>query len=269
MYLADVLLAAPPVTESDTTVLWWITACVGALMLLGFVADWDTRRTRRKVPLEQLAAELRREIRTGAPNVRGHISVDPSRYPGISGGQAEDMAREEGFLRQTHGTKGKWLFYRVGTQPGSTSEMDMRGGPPTEDVRQSPAAQRAARWVRERDGFDPLDAAVVDEAETGMRKAHASYERCFVGAALCALPGVPITIALTLDWVNSGLSIGYPGDVSGYVVAHLLAVVFVTSSVFLFKRSFRVRKEGRERYGSVLATYGKVVAAQENERRNQ
>lgn len=156
MYLAaGIRLAAPPVAESDGTHLWWITAGVGALVLLGFLADWDTRRTRRKIPLDQRVAELRREIRTGTPNVRGHIRVDPSRYPGISDGQAEDMAREEGFLRQTHGTKGMWLFYRMGTQPGSASQVDMRGGPPIEEVRQSPvpagfvSVTASIRWTQQ------------------------------------------------------------------------------------------------------------------------
>lgn len=268
MYLAaDVQLAAPPLAQSDTTVLWWIAAGVGTLVLLSILASWDTRRSRRKVPLDQLKAELRREIRMGIPGARGYLRVTPSRYPGISDGLADDVAREEGFLRQTHGTKGMWLFYRIGTQPGSASHVDMRGGPLIEEVRRSPAAQRTARWVCERDGFDPLEAAVLDEAEQGLRKAHARYERSLVAAVLCVLPGAPITIALLVDWLNGGLSFAVSGDVSFYVVAHLLAVFLLTLSVFLFKRSFKVSKEGRERYGRVLAAYGEVVAARENELR--
>ncbi|ARF55621.1 hypothetical protein B1H19_16830 [Streptomyces gilvosporeus] len=136
-------------------------------------------------------------------------------------------------------------------------------------MRESLAAQRAARSIRESAGFDPLDAATVEEAEEGLRKAHTSHERLLVRGALCAVPGVPVVIGLVAAWANGSFSVSGPGDVIFIVVAHALGVTLLPGAFLLFKRSFTVRREGRERYGPALAAYGEVVAAWDNEQRNR
>jgi hypothetical protein len=112
MHMAGVPLAAPPGGAVSPVALGGIGAGIVALGLVNLLIAWSSRRKRRKVPAERLREELRGEIRNGAPSVRGHIRVNPARYPGISVGQAEALAAEEGFTRQTHGTKGMWLFLR-------------------------------------------------------------------------------------------------------------------------------------------------------------
>ena len=112
MYMAGVPLAAPPGGVVSPVALGWIGAGIVALVVVNLLIAWGSRRKRRQVPAGQLREELRGEIRGGAPNVRGHIRVNPARYPGISVGEAEVIAGEEGFTRQTHGTKGMWLFLR-------------------------------------------------------------------------------------------------------------------------------------------------------------
>jgi hypothetical protein len=112
MHMAGVPLAAPPGGVASPATLGWIGAGVAVLVLVNLLIAFGSRRRRRQVPPGQLREELRGEIRDGAPNVRGHIRVNPARYPGISAGEAETIAGEEGFTRQTHGTKGMWLFLR-------------------------------------------------------------------------------------------------------------------------------------------------------------
>ncbi|MFD8592818.1 hypothetical protein ACFV1B_25280 [Streptomyces sp. NPDC059637] len=268
MHRAVVHLAVPPGGDTDPTFLKWGFGILGVFVVLSVLASWETRRQRRKIPLDQLVEELGRKIRTGVPNVRGHVRIDPSEFPGISDADAERIAGEQGFLRQTHGTKGLWLFYREGTRPGSSSEADVLGGPPVEVLRDSEAARRTAAWIRERDGIDVLDGTTVEEAENGMRKARSKADRNFVGAFFCVLAGVPIVSALVGAWVNSGPpGMGGIDDVVFVIVAHTLGVLLPVGSVRMFKKSRRARREGREHYGPVLAAYGEVVAARENERR--
>ena len=112
MHMAGVPLAAPPGGVVSPVALGWIGGVLVALVVVNLLIAWGSRRRRRRVPAGQLREELRGEIRGGAPNVRGHIRVNPARYPGISAGEAEAIAGEEGFTRQTHGTKGMWLFLR-------------------------------------------------------------------------------------------------------------------------------------------------------------
>jgi hypothetical protein len=112
MHMAGVPLAAPPGGVVSPVTLGWIGAGVAALVVVNLLIAWSSRRKRGQVPAERLREELRGEIRGGAPNVRGHIRVNPARYPGISVGEAEAVAAEEGFARQAHGTKGMWLFLR-------------------------------------------------------------------------------------------------------------------------------------------------------------
>ncbi|MCB5910171.1 hypothetical protein [Streptomyces pinistramenti] len=182
--------AAPPGGHADSGFLKWAAAVLGVLLLFGAFASWDTRRQRRNAPSEQRAEELRQELRSGIPNARGHVRIDPAGYPGTSAGQAEDIAREEGFLRQSHGAGGQWLFYRMDTQPGSATDADVRGSPAPEAVRESAAAQRAAHRVRERDGFAPLDEAILASAEKGLQQSRAKSDRAVVGAALAMLAGL-------------------------------------------------------------------------------
>jgi hypothetical protein len=112
MQMAAVPLAAPPGGVLSLVTLGWIGVGVAALALVNLLIAFGLRRRRRQAPPGQLREELREEIRNAAPNVRGHIRVNPARYPGISAGEAEAVAGEEGFTRQTHGTKGMWLFLR-------------------------------------------------------------------------------------------------------------------------------------------------------------
>ncbi|MET7689635.1 hypothetical protein ABZT06_16935 [Streptomyces sp. NPDC005483] len=109
--MAGVSLAAPPGVVGPGA-LGWTGAGVAALVFVNLLIAWGSRRRRGKVPLGRLREELRGELRSGAPNVRGHIRVDPARYPGISVVEAEAIAGQEGLSRQTQGTKGMWLFLR-------------------------------------------------------------------------------------------------------------------------------------------------------------
>ncbi|MFF7137476.1 hypothetical protein ACFZBZ_34735 [Streptomyces sp. NPDC008196] len=111
-HLAAVPLAAPPGGVVSPVAVGVIGTALGALVVVNLLIAWGSRRKRRQVPVGQLRDELRGEIRNGAPNARGLIRVNPARYPGISVGEAEAVAAEEGFTRQTHGTKGMWLFLR-------------------------------------------------------------------------------------------------------------------------------------------------------------
>ncbi|MFF4601957.1 hypothetical protein ACFY12_04245 [Streptomyces sp. NPDC001339] len=229
---------------------------LGLWLLFGAYTAWDTRRQRKKVPLEQRVEELRQELRTGVPNVRGHIRINPSNYPGISTNQAEDMARAEGFLRQAHGAKGQWLFYRTGTRPGSSAEVDMRGGPALDVLRESAAAQRTARWIHERDGFDPLDEATLIAAEKGLRKSRAKSDRVIVGGFLCMLAGLTAEGFARIVW----------GFWLPYAVLQVCAVTLLVLAVLLMMRAPRVRKEGNRLHGPVIAAYREVVISRENER---
>ncbi|MGX1759282.1 hypothetical protein ACWIG5_20585 [Streptomyces lydicus] len=258
VFLAVEHWAAPPGGHIDPSFLKWAAVGFGVWLLFGAFAYWDKRRTRSKVPLEQRVDELRRELRTGVPNVRGHIRVDPSRYPGTSTGEAEDIAREEGFLRQAHGAKGQWLFYRMGTQPGSSRYVDVRGGPALEVVRESAAAQRTAHWIRERDGFDPLDEDTLKAAEKGLQQSRAKSDRAIVGTALAMLAGALMEVLARFGWGNWPL----------YAVLQVCVVGLLVLSVLLMRRSRRLRKEGSRLHGPVVAAYREAVLACENEAKN-
>ncbi|MGD6742947.1 hypothetical protein ACOKM3_14000 [Streptomyces sp. BH106] len=202
MHIADSPYAAPSGGDIDPDFLWWVALGVGVLLLLNLLIAVATRLKRKKVPAEQLREELRREIQSGVPNVRGHIRADPSRYPGISAAEAEAIADAEGFVRQTHGAKGRWLFLR-------------------RDRKSEPAADLPS-WER----------APVDDVQ-------ARREKLLVRGTLCAVPGVPIAIWLTLTWLSGGPSVKSSADVCFYVVAHVVGLIFLTGTFVSFKRYFK------------------------------
>ncbi|WP_405412917.1 hypothetical protein [Streptomyces decoyicus] len=249
--------AAPPGGHTDPSFLKWVAVGLGMLSLLGAFASWDTRRQRRNVPSERRVEELRHELRSGTPNIRGHIRIDPSSYPGTSVGQAEDIAREEGFLRQSHGARGQWLFYRMGTQPGSSTDSDVRGGPALEVVRENAAAQRAARWIREREGFDPLDEATLEAAERGLLQSRAKSERAIVGAVLAMMAGLSAEGFAGIAW----------GFWLPYAALQVCAVALLILSIRLITRSRQLRKEGNRLHGKAVTAYRETVAARENQQK--
>ncbi|UGY93910.1 hypothetical protein [Streptomyces gobiensis] len=263
-------VSAPEGTNIGWEDLRGVGIFLGLVLLLNVWAAWEKFRTRRRIPREQRVIELRSELSTGIPDARGHVRVDPGMYPGISDEQAESIARQKGFLRQTHNTKGKWLFYRMGTQPGSATDTDVRGGPPLEELQSSPAAHRTARWVCENEGFDPLDEATVKNAEEGMRKLRSRSDRAVMGICVSFLAGGFVTIAIISGWVKGWMLAGFVGDDRPVAVGiHISAVAMLSLSVYFIKRVRKLRKEIRELYAPVIASYREVVLAQENERRNQ
>lgn len=212
MHPAVAPLAAPP-GYVDPDALWWTGGIMGVLLLINLLIVWDNRRKRRRVPLEQLREELRKALRVGAPNVRGQVRIDPSRYPGIPVGEAEAIADEEGFDRQTHGTKGTWLFVRV--------------------------TPETSAWPA---GMDAQERSFREAARSVGGTSRAERNRYLVRAFLCGLPGVPIGIALALDWLNGGLSVEYTEDLWFYVVAHLLALGLLTGAFFSFRRYLKAAR---------------------------
>lgn len=249
--------AAPPGGHTDPNFLKWVAVGLGLLLLFGAFASWDTRRQRRNIPSEQRLEELRYELRSGTPTGQGHIRIDPSRYPGTSADQAEDIAREEGFLRQSHGTRGQWLFYRIGTQPGSSTDSDVRGGPALDVVRESAVAQRTARWIREREGFDPLDQSTLAAAEKGLKRSRARRDRAIAGTVLAMMASLAAEGFAGIAW----------GFWLPYVVLQMCAMALLVLSIWLIMRARRLRKEGNRLHGPVIAAYREAVAARENDQK--
>lgn len=259
MSWADTQLMAPPGGQNSPAFLQWTAVGFGLWLLFAVVATWESRRRKKKLPVEQRVDVLREELRTGTPNARGHIRVDPVGYPGISVSQAEDVAREEGFLRQSQGAKGQWLFYRVGTQPGSSTGIDVRGGPAPEVVRESAAARRVAEEFRTQDGFDPLDETTLATAEKELRTARARSDRATVRCALALLGWVFAEILARFAW----------GEWPLYAAFQICAATLLIVGVRMLIRARRLRAEGRRKDGVVLAAYRDTVAAQADEKKSR
>lgn len=265
-------LAAPPGTDVGWGFPWWVWVLAGLYAAFALYAAWDTRRQRAKLPRAGQVAELKKELRTRAPNARGHVRVTPGEFPGLTTADAETVADEVGFARQTHGTKGLWLFYRKGTRPGSTGALDVRGGPRPEELRQSAAARQVAAWSRERDGFDPLDEATLKAAEDGVRRLRAKRDRLVVGATFALMVGAFTAIAVGAAWLNGTLPGGFAkgDDWSAYVLGHVLAAGGLLLGSHWIRRGRHATRESRARHEPVIAAYRDVVQAREAEsdRRN-
>lgn len=265
-------LAAPPGAETGWGFPWWVWAATGLFAAFALYAAWDTRRQRTRVPRSGQVAELKKELRTRAPNARGHVRVTPGEFPALTTAEAETVANEVGFARQTHGTKGLWLFYRKGTRPGSAEALDVRGGPGPEELRQSAAARQVAAWSRERDGFDPLDEATLKTAEDGVRRLRAKRDRLVVGAVFALMVGVFTTIAVGAAWLNGALPAGFTegDDWSAYVLGHVLAAGGLLLGSHWIRRGKQARRESRARHEPVVSAYRDVVQTREagSEHRN-
>ncbi|KOG54366.1 hypothetical protein ADK76_24065 [Streptomyces griseoflavus] len=260
-------LAAPPGADVGFGFPWWVWLVTGLFAVLALYAAWDTRRQRTKVPRAEQVAELKKELRTGAPNARGHVRVTPGRFPALTTAEAERVANEAGFARQTHGTKGLWLFYREGTRPGSAESADVRGGPRLDELRQSTAARRMAEWSRERDGFDPLDETTLKAAEDGVHKLRAKRDRLVMGAAFALMAGAFTTVAVGAAWLNGTLPHGFTtgSDWSAYVLGHVVAAGGLLLGGHWIRRGKQAMRESRTRHQPVIAAYRDAVLAREAE----
>lgn len=208
-----------------------------------------------EVPRDGQVAELKKELRTRAPNARGHVRVAPGEFPALTTVEAECVADEVGFARQTHGAEGLWLFYRKGTRPGSTGALDVRGGPRPEELRQSAAARQLAAWPRERDGFGPLDEATLKAAEDGVRRLRAKRDRLVVGATFALMVGAFTAIAVCAAWLNGSLPDGFTkgDDWSAYVLGHVLAAGGLLLGRHWIRRGRHAERESRARHEPVVA----------------
>lgn len=105
------MIAAPSGGELDTAG-WWI---VGAILMLWFVSLFfmflDGWKMRKHSYEEQVDIFLR-DLRSGAVTRRGHIRLNPHKYTKLRREDADRIAEEAGYHRQTFGTKGNWLFFR-------------------------------------------------------------------------------------------------------------------------------------------------------------
>ncbi|UNO39213.1 hypothetical protein [Streptomyces sp. MST-110588] len=197
------------------------------------------------------------------------MRVAPGEYPAITTAEADQLAQELGFARQTHGTGGPWLFYREGTQPGSVMDVDVRGGPDPEELRRSAAAARVADWYREQDGFDPLDEATLKAAESGIRKLRAKRDRLVVGTFFAFLVGAFATVAVGAAWINHELPGGFTGDDwMAYALAHAVVAGCLFLGPYWIKQGKRTRGEIRERHQPVITAYREAVLLREAELRN-
>ncbi|WP_157851726.1 hypothetical protein [Streptomyces monomycini] len=244
---------------------WWVWLVTALFAVFALYAAWDTRRQRTRIPRAEQVEALRRELRAQAPNGRGHVRVVPGHFPTITAPEAERVAGEEGFARQTHGVKGLWLFYRKGTRPGSTAALDVRGVPGPEEVRRSAAARQVAAWSRERDGFDPLDEATLKTAEDGVRRLRAKRDRLVVGAFFALMVGVFTAIAVGGAWLNGSLPGGFTkgDDWSAYTLGNVLAAGGLLLGSHWIRRGKRAKQESRARHEPVLAAYRDAVLAHE------
>ncbi|OEU91767.1 hypothetical protein DB35_08275 [Streptomyces abyssalis] len=73
-----------------------------------FLEGWKMRKRTFEEQVEIFLTDLR----SGAVTRRGHIRLNPHKYTKLRREDADRVAEEAGYYRQTFGTKGNWLFLR-------------------------------------------------------------------------------------------------------------------------------------------------------------
>ncbi|OEU91771.1 hypothetical protein DB35_08255 [Streptomyces abyssalis] len=110
------MIAAPPGGEfADWG--WWVIGAFGVLFVLSIFFSFLDGWKMRKHTFEEQAEVFLTDLRTGAVTVRGHIRLNPVKYTKLTAKDADRIAEEAGYHRQTFGTKGQWLFFRP-SDPG-------------------------------------------------------------------------------------------------------------------------------------------------------
>lgn len=108
---ASVGVAAPPRGEFAGWG-WWVLGFFAALTVLSLFLSWQEGWQLRKHSYEEQVEVFLEDLRSGSPTRRGHIGLNPLKYTKLTAKDADRIAEEAGYHRQTFGTKGQWLFSR-------------------------------------------------------------------------------------------------------------------------------------------------------------
>ena len=110
--LDAVLVIAAPSGGEFGDAGWWIVGAVVMLWLISlffmFLDGWKMR----KHSYEEQVEVFLEDLRSGAVTRRGHIRLNPLKYTKLRRSDADRIAQEAGYYRQTFGTQGQWLFFR-------------------------------------------------------------------------------------------------------------------------------------------------------------
>ncbi|SCK35981.1 hypothetical protein [Streptomyces sp. WMMB 322] len=113
-----VVIAAPPGGEFGGWG-WWVIGAFGVLFVLSIFFTFLDGWKMRKLSYDEQVEVFLKDLRSGAVTVRGHIGLNPHKYTKLRDKDADRIAEEAGYYRQTFGTKGQWLFFRPDSSDGS------------------------------------------------------------------------------------------------------------------------------------------------------
>ncbi|SCK36009.1 hypothetical protein [Streptomyces sp. WMMB 322] len=96
---------------------WWAIGGAGVLVLSSIFVTFFEGWKMRKFSYEEQVEIFLKDLHSGAVTVRGHIRLNPVKYTKLTDKDADRIADEAGYYRQTFGTKGNWLFLRSSADP--------------------------------------------------------------------------------------------------------------------------------------------------------
>lgn len=114
---AAVVNAAPPGGEFGGWG-WWGIGAILLLWVISLTVTFFEGWQMRKYTFDEQVEVFLKDLRSGAVTPRGHIRLNPHKYTKLRREDADRIAEEAGYCRQTFGTKGQWLFIRLTDSEG-------------------------------------------------------------------------------------------------------------------------------------------------------